>query len=107
MIIRGEKMYPYQQAEAISSASQETFEELFFPVVLSLERKNQFLHFLQKELDGAKTETEREAISSILLKTKIQIRALERELQKLYYSNTTVRPFPNIFFPALRARRLQ
>ena len=100
-------MYQYQQTESILSPSQGTLEEQVFPVILALERKNQFLHFLQKELDGAKTETEKETILSILLKTKIQIRALERELQELYYSNNTLRPIPNFFCPPLRIRRLQ
>ena len=48
-----------------------------------LSKKMHFCRFLQKEMDSVKTEAEREAVHTVLLKTKLQIRALEREWKQL------------------------
>ena len=48
-----------------------------------LSKKMHFCRFLQKEMDSVKTEAEREAVYTVLIKTKLQIRALEREWKQL------------------------
>jgi len=48
-----------------------------------LSKKMHFCRFLQKEMDSVKTEAEKEAVHTILIKTKIQIRSLEREWKQL------------------------
>ncbi len=48
-----------------------------------LSKKMHFCRFLQKEINTVKTEAEKEAVHTILLKTKIQIRSLEREWKQL------------------------
>jgi len=58
-------------------------EESVSPIQAELGRKTQFLHFLQREMSTSKTETEREAVRSILVKTKIQILALEKEWKQI------------------------
>ena len=100
-------MYQYQQAEKLPYSAQDILEDHIFRVGFELEKKNQFLHFLQKELNAARTETEKEAVLSILLKTKLQIRALERELQEVHDSSQTFKSIPQYFHPCFRIRRLQ
>lgn len=58
-------------------------EESVSPIQTELGKKTQFLHFLQREMAASKTETEKEAVRSILVKTKIQIHALEREWKQI------------------------
>lgn len=58
-------------------------EEETSPILTELGKKTQFFHFLQKEIRVSKTETEKEAVHAILLKTKIQMRALEREWKQI------------------------
>jgi len=100
-------MYEGQQVERLPYSTPDILEDHMFQVGFELEKKNQFLHFLQKELNTARTQTEKEAIHSILLKTKLQIRALERELQGIQHSSQTFRSIPQYFHPYLRIRRLQ
>jgi len=49
------------------------------PRLNELSKKMHFFRFLQKEINTAKTQAEKEAVLTILLKTRIQILALERE----------------------------
>jgi len=53
------------------------------PILAELTKQMHFFRFLQKEMNTAKTEAEKEAVFSILMKTKVQIRALKREWQEL------------------------
>ena len=53
------------------------------PVFMELSKKNHFFRFLQKEMNTVKTEAEKEAVLTILMKTKIQIRALEKEWKEV------------------------
>jgi len=53
------------------------------PVMSELTKKMHFFRFLQKEINAAKTEAEKEAVFGILMKTRIQIRALQVELKRV------------------------
>lgn len=71
-------------AERVLPASEAgEAEDSVSPIQTELGRKTQFLHFLQREMTASKTETEREAVRSILVKTKIQILALEKEWKQI------------------------
>ncbi|MEW6440248.1 MAG: hypothetical protein AB1640_04860 [bacterium] len=70
-------------AEAVVAADATESEECASPILAEIGKKTQFFHFLQKEMRTSKTETEREAVLSILQKTKLQIRALEREWRQI------------------------
>ena len=62
------------------------------PTLAELSKKMHFFRFLQKEFNSVKTEAEKEAVLAILMKTKIQIRTLEREwkqIQRLHPSVQT------------------
>lgn len=100
-------MYQYQHAEMLSHSSEDTVNDRLLQIGMEFEKKNQFLHFLQKELNAARTETEKEAIVSILLKTKIQIRALEKELHSFGLACKPLKPMSQYFYPVIRTRRLQ
>ncbi len=52
-------------------------------IPMELSKKMNFCRFLQKEMNIVKTEAEKEAVHTVLLKTKIQIRSLEREWKRL------------------------
>ena len=52
------------------------------PVLIELTKKTHFCRFLEKEMSTAKTEAEKEAVQTILLKTKIEIRAMERKWKR-------------------------
>ncbi len=67
----------------LPAASADDAEETFSPIQTELSKKTQFLHFLQREMAASKTETEKEAVRSILVKTKIQIHVLEREWKQI------------------------
>jgi hypothetical protein len=49
------------------------------PLLDALTKKMHFFRFLQKEMGTARTEAEKEAVFSILMKTKVQILALKRQ----------------------------
>jgi DNA topoisomerase VI subunit B len=53
------------------------------PILAELTKKMHFFRFLQKEISTVKTEAEKEAVFSILMKTKVQIRALKLEWQEI------------------------
>jgi len=53
------------------------------PTLNELSKKMHFFRFLQKEFNTAKTQAEKEAVLGILLKTRIQILALEREWREI------------------------
>lgn len=67
----------------LPASSADDAEETASPVQTELSKKTQFLHFLQRELAASKTETEKEAVRLILVRTKIQIHALEREWKQI------------------------
>lgn len=67
----------------LPASSVSEAEDPVSPVQTELGKKTQFLHFLQRELAASKTETEKEAVRSVLIKTKIQIHALEREWKQI------------------------
>lgn len=52
------------------------------PIVIELTKKAHFCRFLEKEMRTAKTEAEKEAVQTILLKTKIEIRAMEKKWKR-------------------------
>ena len=53
------------------------------PVLTELSKKMHFFRFLQREISTAKTEAEKEAVLAILMKVKIQIRTLQREVKRI------------------------
>jgi hypothetical protein len=65
----------------VSSLSSSTDPDAS-PILTDLTKKMHFFRFLQKEFTTAKTEAEKEAVFSILMKTKVQIVALKREWQE-------------------------
>ena len=52
------------------------------PIELELTKKAHFCRFLEKEMNTARTEAEKEAVQTILLKTKIEIRAMEKKWKR-------------------------
>lgn len=60
------------------------------PTFTELTKKMQFFRFLQREINTVKTEAEKEAVLTILMKTKIQIRALEQEWKQIQSLHRTV-----------------
>ncbi len=52
------------------------------PILIELTKKAHFCRFLEKELNAAKTEAEKEAVQTILLKTKIEIRSMEKKWKR-------------------------
>jgi hypothetical protein len=52
------------------------------PILIELTKKNHFCRFLEKEMNTARTEAEKEAVQTILLKTKIEIRAIEKKWKR-------------------------
>jgi len=52
------------------------------PIVIELSKKAHFCRFLEKEMSTAKTEAEKEAVQTILLETKIELRAMEKKWKK-------------------------
>jgi len=75
------------------------------PVLAALTKKMRFLRFLQKEMTSARTEAEKEAVFSVLMKTKVQILALKREweLEKEMEQSGLDEPHPaHGMFPAHR-----
>jgi hypothetical protein len=52
------------------------------PILIELTKKAHFCRFLEKEMRTARTEAEKEAVQTILLKTKIEIRAIEEEWKR-------------------------
>ncbi len=52
------------------------------PILIELSKKAHFCRFLEKELHTARTEAEKEAVQAILVKTKIEIRAMERKWKR-------------------------
>lgn len=52
------------------------------PILIELTKKNHFCRFLEKEMNTSKTEAEKEAIQTILSKTKTEIRAIEKKWQR-------------------------
>jgi hypothetical protein len=49
------------------------------PILMELTKKNHFCRFLEKEMNTARTEAEKEAVQTILLQTRIEIRAMEKK----------------------------
>ncbi len=52
------------------------------PILIELTKKTHFCRFLEKEIATARTEAEKEAVQTILLKTKIEIRAIEEKWKR-------------------------
>ncbi len=52
------------------------------PILIELSKKAHFCRFLEKEMNTAKTEAEKEAVQTILLNTKIEIRAMEKKWKR-------------------------
>ena len=52
------------------------------PILIELTKKNHFCRFLEKEMNTAKTEAEKEAVQTILLQTKIEIRKIEKKWKR-------------------------
>ena len=69
-------------AKAIPVGSPESKNDIA-NITAELSKKMHFCRFLQKEMDSVKTEAEKEAVFTILLKTKLQIRSLELECKQL------------------------
>jgi hypothetical protein len=52
------------------------------PILMELTKKVHFCRFLEKEMNTARTEAEKEAVQTILLNTKIEIRAMEKKWKR-------------------------
>ncbi len=52
------------------------------PILIELTKKTHFCRFLEKEMKTSKTEAEKEAIQTILSKTKTEIRAIEKKWKR-------------------------
>ena len=52
------------------------------PILIELSKKTHFCRFLEKELHTARTEAEKEAVQTILLKTKVEIRAMQKKWKR-------------------------
>ena len=52
------------------------------PILIELGKKAHFCRFLEKELRTARTEAEKEAVQTILLKTKVEIRAMQKKWKR-------------------------
>ncbi len=100
-------MYTCENTQSVSPHGEGSGEDYLVHVGTELEKKSQFLHFLQKELSAARTQTEKEAVASILLRTKLQIRALEKELRSYSDQGGRRKLPPQYLRISLRARRLQ
>jgi hypothetical protein len=72
---------PLPSAKLISGSTLST-EVDTPPILIALTKKAHFCRFLEKEMSTAKTEAEKEAVQTILLKTKIEIRAMERKWKR-------------------------
>jgi hypothetical protein len=72
---------PLSSAKLIPGTSSGT-EADTPPILIELTKKAHFCRFLEKEMSTAKTEAEKEAVQTILLKTKIEIRAMERKWKR-------------------------
>jgi hypothetical protein len=53
------------------------------PIAVELAKKANFCRFLEKEMSTVKTEAERETVQTILLKTKVEIRRMERQWKRM------------------------
>jgi len=52
------------------------------PILIELTKKTHFCRFLEKEMNTSKTEAEKEAIQTILSKTKVEIRTMEKKWKR-------------------------
>jgi hypothetical protein len=52
------------------------------PILIELTKKNHFCRFLEKEMITAKTEAEKEAVQTILVQTKTEIRTMEKKWKR-------------------------
>lgn len=52
------------------------------PILIELTKKAHFCRFLEKEMSTARTQAEKEAVQTILLKTQLEIRAMERQWKR-------------------------
>jgi len=75
-------MYPLDEERPLTVYSSGN-EPQVFPTLNELTKKMHFFRFLQKEINTAKTQAEKEAVVTILMKTRIQIRALQKEWRQL------------------------
>jgi hypothetical protein len=69
-------------AELIQYASSASTQVDAPPIVIELTKKVHFCRFLEKEMNTARTEAEKEAVQTILLKTKVEIRAMEKKWKR-------------------------
>lgn len=53
------------------------------PILIELTKKAHFCRFLEKEMNTARTEAEKEAVQTILMKTKVEIRAMEKRWKRM------------------------
>jgi len=76
-------MYAHVSSAKSITAFSATPETDACPVLAELTKKMHFFRFLQKEMNTARTEAEKEAVFSILMKTRVQIFALKREWERV------------------------
>ena len=89
---------------SVSSCGTETDTS---PILIELTKKAHFCRFLEKERNTAKTEAEKEAVQTILLKTKVEIRAMKREWRQLQALHRSSRPGPKKLTSACPTQRIQ
>ncbi len=71
------------QADDVSGVPALSEEAEVPPVLLELSKKIHFCRFLEREMVTARTEAEKEAVETVLVKTRTEIRDLKREWMKL------------------------
>lgn len=75
-------MYTSLSATKLIAGALSAAEVEVPPIVVELSKKAHFCRFLEKEMNTAKTEAEKEAVQTILLKTKVEIRAMEKKWKR-------------------------
>ena len=78
------------------------------PILIELTKKAHFCRFLEKEMNTARTEAEKEAVQTILLQTKIEIRAMEKKWKRTQASlRRSTRSAPKKVADAYPTQRIQ
>ena len=101
-------MYTFLPSAKLIPGTSSTTEIDTPPIVIELTKKAHFCRFLEKEMSTAKTEAEKEAVQTILLKTKIEIRAMEKKWKRAQAAlHRSSRTAPKKANGAYSAQRIQ
>ena len=101
-------MYTSLHVDKVSpSVSTCSTEDDTSPILIELTKKVHFCRFLEKERNTAKTEAEKEAVQTILLKTRVEIRAMKREWKQLQGVRRSNRREPKKLASACTTQRIK